>query len=378
MVSAAAALAYAAIAALAVAPRYPCLFAGFVYDDVPAVLTHPVVRLHAPWQAAFALDYWGSRIGGQHTHGSFRPLTTLSFAASAVLGGADLPAGAFPPAWRFRAVSFALHALVSCLVLRLCVRMSGSLPAAAAAAALYAAHPLLSEPVCCVALRGDVFAGLTTLLALEAFTRFVTGTPRGSRVWGWGSLASLAVTLLWATVGTFAKETGVAVLLICLAYGIIAALASAQSARGSDPSARALQMRAVYGAVITTCGAGGLFFLRLAIQGHRMPVFTAFDNISVHLRDPMHRLLTLSFLNAWHLSLFVWPTPLGVDWSGYALAPVTQWDDPRNALTAAVGVVLGGSILVATWAAFTWRGVGSGGSVIEGGVDLGCVGEAGK
>jgi len=79
--------------------------------------------------------------------------------------------------------------------------------------------------------------------------------------------------------------------------------------------------------------------LRLAIQGNRVPVFSAFDNISINLQ-PFPLFLTLSYLASRHMSLLLFPWPLGVDWSGYALPPVTSIYDARNILTLAVFTVI--------------------------------------
>jgi hypothetical protein len=310
-----------------------------VYDDNPAVVSHPVVRLQEPWWRAFSEDYWGSRIGGQHTHGSYRPLTTLSFAASAAAwrgAPALLAGGGFPPAPPFRAVSLALHAAVSVQLLRLCAALSGSLPAAAIAAALFAATPLHAEPVCCVALRGDLLSGLAALLCVEAFLRFLGG--RGRR---W-----LAGALLSAGVATFCKETGVAALLSAAVLGALHALAVAAgrgggggSGGGEGAAVAAGVKRGLLGAGAALLAALGLFLARLAIQGNRVPVFSAFDNVSISL-PPFARALTLAYLAARHLSLIAVPWPLGVDWSGFALPPVVALDDPRNLLTAVVAAAV--------------------------------------
>jgi hypothetical protein len=323
------------VGAVAIASRYPCWFSPFVYDDTPAVVSHPVVRLQEPWWRAFSLDYWGSAIGGHHTHGSYRPLTTLSFAASAAAwpGASGLLAGGrFPPAPPFRAVSLALHALVSAQLLRLCAALSGSLPAAAVAAALFAATPLHAEPVCCVALRGDLLAGLCALLCVEAFLRFLR---RGAGGW-------LAAALAAAGVGTFCKETGVAALLAAALLGVLHALAVAGGGGGGGSggaAAAAGAQRGLLGACSALLAALALFLARLAIQGNRVPVFSAFDNVSINL-PPAPRALTLAYLAARHLALLAVPWPLGVDWSGFALPPVVALSDPRNALTAAVAVAV--------------------------------------
>jgi len=70
---------------LGILSHLTCLFADFTYDDHPAVLEHPVSRLAQPLRRALFTDYWGLDITSFHSHGSFRPVTTASFALSSIL-----------------------------------------------------------------------------------------------------------------------------------------------------------------------------------------------------------------------------------------------------------------------------------------------------
>ncbi|XP_068204279.1 protein O-mannosyl-transferase Tmtc3-like [Palaemon carinicauda] len=64
---------------LAVALYLNTLQAGFVYDDHRAVLGNQDVVGSGPWWRVFEHDFWGSPLARKASHGSWRPVTTLSF-----------------------------------------------------------------------------------------------------------------------------------------------------------------------------------------------------------------------------------------------------------------------------------------------------------
>lgn len=344
------ALAAALLTALSFFSHAPCRAAPFTYDDAPA-LSHPVARLAEPLSGVWTRDYWGARLRGAHTHGSFRPLATLSFALSARAGG-DAPA--------FRAVNFVLHALASILVAWLASRATRSTAAALAAGVTFAIHPALAEPVCAVALRADVLAGVAALVCVDAFT-FAVARSRTAV----GCAAALAAALVAAAVGTLCKETALAAVLVCAAYAA-AVFASARifwdpdlvdasilcgcARLSATPAARdagahrrnpftLAATRAPVAAAVVGAGGAAIFVVRRWFAASALPVFSAFENISIGL-EPGARAMTRAYLFARHLSLLCFPAPLGVDWSGFAVAPVVSIFDARNGLTVGVAATV--------------------------------------
>jgi len=96
----------------------------------------------------------------------WHPLTWLSYMASADAHGAT---SAGP--WVMTDVL--LHALGAVLLLIVLTRMTGRVAPAAFVAALFALHPLQSEPVAWVSGRKDVLAGLFCMLTLLAWLAWV-------------------------------------------------------------------------------------------------------------------------------------------------------------------------------------------------------------
>lgn len=341
-------LAAAFLILLSVISHEPCRAAPFTYDDTPA-LSHPVARLAEPLSGVWTRDYWGARLRGAHTHGSFRPLATISFALSARVSS---------DASAFRAVNFVLHALASILVARLASRATRSAAAALVAGTTFAIHPVLTEPVCAVALRADLLAGVAVLICVEAFTFAVAQ----ARTVG-GFIAALVVALVAAAVGTLCKETALAAALICVAYAAAvfatarifwdpdlvdasilcgcARISTSVTPRESNAHRRnpftLAATRAPNAIMVVVAGGAAIFGVRIWFAASALPVFSAFENISIGLESGP-RVLTRAYLFARHLSLLCFPAPLGVDWSGFAVAPVVSIFDARNFVTA--GVVL--------------------------------------
>jgi protein O-mannosyl-transferase len=124
------------------------LGAGFVFDDL-ALLADPVIASPSGWWQSWKLL-------------QTRPLTWFSFWANYQTSGET--------AWPWHAVNLALHIAV---VLILWDVLRALLPERAAliGAALFAVHPLLTEPVAYVFARSSLIATLFSLLAIRAWIR---------------------------------------------------------------------------------------------------------------------------------------------------------------------------------------------------------------
>ncbi|XP_037086806.1 protein O-mannosyl-transferase TMTC2-like [Pollicipes pollicipes] len=84
------------------------LRAGFVYDDTRAILTNGDVRSSTPLTALLQHDFWGTPLSHGGSHGSYRPLTVLTFRLNHALAG-------LRPAL-YHTTNVALHAVCSGLV----------------------------------------------------------------------------------------------------------------------------------------------------------------------------------------------------------------------------------------------------------------------
>ncbi len=160
---------------------------AFTYDDKAIVRDNPRIRSPQTVGQLFAREYFG---GPRGTGSTYRPALLLSFAVQWWIHGKDVVA--------FHVVNVALHAAATLALAALLLRVGVSPPASAAAALLFAVHPIHVEAVTSLVGRGEVQSALFTLLYLHAalFLR------RGSRLAALG----LAVTAYAAAVLT--KESG--------------------------------------------------------------------------------------------------------------------------------------------------------------------------
>ncbi|XP_076064099.1 protein O-mannosyl-transferase TMTC2-like isoform X2 [Oratosquilla oratoria] len=208
---------------------------GFVYDDHRAVLGNRdvvgVVATSSPasftspssssspassssWTDIWGNDFWGTPVTSSGSHGSWRPLTTLSFRINAVLASVlaapdhdpevppspppplhAVPSASSPspspspsssssppplPAWTFHAVNVAIHAGVTGAYVGVLRAHGVGRLAALTAGLLFAAHPAHVEAVAGVVGRAELLAGLGFCLALAAHAQYVRGTARAS------------------------------------------------------------------------------------------------------------------------------------------------------------------------------------------------------
>jgi protein O-mannosyl-transferase len=139
------------------------------------------------------------------TSGLYRPFATLSFLFNyAILRNGANPAG-------YHVVNLALQMLNAILVYFLVWRLSKDLALAAATAALWTLHPVLTEAVTNIVGRADILAGTGVLGGLLCYIR---GAAEPGRVrFGW--LASLAA---FASAGYFSKENAIVLPALMVAY----------------------------------------------------------------------------------------------------------------------------------------------------------------
>ncbi|KAK9831331.1 hypothetical protein WJX81_003095 [Elliptochloris bilobata] len=125
---------YAVLVALTCGAYLNTLFASFAFDDNFAVITNgDVTDDNKPLSVLFKNDFWGTRIWNDQSHKSYRPLTVLAFRFQRKFGARVFDRLGWRREdvgqWRgvnpipFHASNILLHALVTCLVFKLAVRM---------------------------------------------------------------------------------------------------------------------------------------------------------------------------------------------------------------------------------------------------------------
>lgn len=170
-----------ALVALTAYALWPVTRAGFIrMDDDEYVLHNPLVTGGPSLAAAKVLL--------THTHENlYHPLSLITFMFDYAAFGPS-PAG-------YHRVNLAIH-LASCVLLFLLLqRMTGAVWRSAAAAALFAIHPLRVESVAWVSERKDALSLLFALAALAAYVRWARLWERPRRAAGFG-FPSLALYLL--------------------------------------------------------------------------------------------------------------------------------------------------------------------------------------
>jgi tetratricopeptide (TPR) repeat protein len=186
-----------AVAALAVHAR--ALDAPLVWDDRLLIMRSPLVLEPHPLWAYFRAPFWNEGFDADSVRAFFRPLVTLSFRLDYVVNGAS-PFG-------FHLTNVVLHAAVTVLVFAWMRRLRAGLLAAAAATALWALHPRLTESVTWVSGRTDVLAALLMFAAMLTWPDDGGGNPGRRAPRAWAAAALLLLALLAkevAIVGGFA------------------------------------------------------------------------------------------------------------------------------------------------------------------------------
>lgn len=170
------------------------LFCGFVRDDIPQIVNNPQVQSWDYLPRLLGSHLW-SQVGPDETVLFYRPIFSVWMLLMHTFGGVT------PWFWHFS--SILLHGMATYLVFRFCQRLTASDIGAAAAAAIFAVHPIHVEAVTWVSASCEL---LFTIFALAAMLALVDTYPDAEpRIWA---------SALWFGAGLFAKETGLVMLAI--------------------------------------------------------------------------------------------------------------------------------------------------------------------
>lgn len=164
---------------------------GWTYDDYPVVVRNLDIR---SWSAFLRDTYPG------------RPLRELTYMIDYALFGAD-------PRW-YHLQNIVWHGLNGFLLFTLVRSLKGSLWLAWTAGLIFVTHPLTVEVVANTSHRKDTLATAFALLAAVLFLR----SYQSRRGWAW-----LLAALVCGVVACFAKQTGVAIFVVLLAYDLFLA-----------------------------------------------------------------------------------------------------------------------------------------------------------
>ena len=264
------ALAALAVAALSFVLYLPTVNYDFIrYDDPDYVQLHPRVSQGLTWDNVV----WSLRA---FEVGNWHPLTLISHMTDVSLFG--MRPGAH------HLVNVVLHAINAALLLVLFARATGALVPAAAAATLFAIHPLNIESVAWIAQRKSVLAMAFLLLAMNAYVGWVR--HRRARSYA-ASVALVAAALA-------AKPMALVAPLLLLALDV-------WPLRRGDG-----WRRLVFEKVPFVALAGAATVVTIVAQ-------TAGGAIgSLEAVPPAARVARSVFAYAWYLLRMVWPTNLSL------------------------------------------------------------------
>ncbi|XP_060533204.1 protein O-mannosyl-transferase TMTC1-like [Cylas formicarius] len=305
---------YGSVGMLAVACYLNGIGGDFVHDDIPAVTLNKDVLAINPLRNVFVNDFWGTPMADENSHKSYRPLTVLTFRANYLCFGLTPVA--------FHLTNVALHSIASVLFTKVCLCVGGLKPQfATLAGLLFSVHPVHTEAVTGIVGRADVLACVFFLLSILAYHGYATDGKH--HVW-------LSVTM--GGLSMLAKETGVTVLLLNLAYDFYLNWPYIKRTI-SDVRWNRQTLRFSKRAAKVFTSTGVLLALRLAILQGSLPRFSEQDNPAAFHASIYVRFLTFCYLAAFNWWLLLCPATLSHDWQMGSVPLVTSISDTRNLAT---------------------------------------------
>nr|XP_046917032.1 protein O-mannosyl-transferase TMTC2-like [Dermatophagoides farinae]XP_046917033.1 protein O-mannosyl-transferase TMTC2-like [Dermatophagoides farinae] len=299
------------------------LDADFAYDDNRAILNNQDVLSTTPWYHLFINDFWGTPIQSSNSHGSYRPITVVSFRLNHMIHG-HTPFG-------FHLVNLLLHLIVTLLYTIFIERLLNGRRQrriTLIASLLFASHPIHVESVTSIVGRADVGAALFYLLALYFYVKFVESNNHGQ------CRKYLCYTIVMATFSMLTKEHGITCLLLCIIYHLFIVHHFFPFNRQNWTKILRQQEYGQLRRGIRTISIALIIMIifRLSIHRYR-PSFSSADNPISDNPSVMVRFLTFHYLPVFNFWLLIYPQWLSFDWSMDAIPLIVSWFDRRNIFT---------------------------------------------
>jgi len=204
----------ALVVAAALLPYGNAFGHAFVRDDEVIIRDNAALDSLPTLGRALLSNYWGAHVAD----GQWRPLALASWALNRAAGGLDTRG--------YTALDLAIHAAVCLALLRLALSLGAGTRASAAAALLFAVHPVHAEAVTGFVGRADTLATLFVLLALLWHRRAAGGAK-----------AARALAALCLAAALLSKESAVAALALIPAMDWLAPAPDAEG-RPAGPRRR--------------------------------------------------------------------------------------------------------------------------------------------
>ncbi|KAL6961827.1 hypothetical protein U1Q18_044449 [Sarracenia purpurea var. burkii] len=243
----------------------------FVYDDRRAILSNQDTNSNNPSIPLWTNDFWGTPLKSASSHGSYRPLTVLTYRWNHWMSGYT--------AWSYHLTNVAMHVTMTALVYQLATHLM-SRTAAGFASIIFAVHPIHTEAVASIVGRADMLAGILVMVAVIGYVKY-RDTYNQEDEWTEDSSKSkspkynkktrkyyefvsektgrdfktdcskqtlsakkyvyLTVTLVSSALAIFSKESGYAALPICMVYELLMMARAKMMKFQTPPSSSALK-----------------------------------------------------------------------------------------------------------------------------------------
>uniref|UniRef100_A0A0N5AA37 dolichyl-phosphate-mannose--protein mannosyltransferase n=1 Tax=Syphacia muris TaxID=451379 RepID=A0A0N5AA37_9BILA len=280
---------------------------SFVFDDLPAILTNPVIRQFKNITNFFIHDFWGHPISQSLSHKSFRPLTSLTFALNYALFG-------FSPT-SYHILNIAIHNINVLLIyitsnkllLRHTLNTSISDQASFICSILFAVHPIHTEAVANIVGRAEL---LMTSFVLVTICIYVDGINCG-----YFSLFRIILLTLTSVCSLLSKEQGIVAI-------------------------KRTYSNLPYHKYIAVTLLLLLCILRLFINGFQMPNFSSFDNPAAFHPSIWVRVINRIYLLNYHLFLLIYPVNLCFDYSMGCMPLIETFFDLKLYITLISSFIL--------------------------------------
>ncbi len=136
----------------------------FGYVRSRAILSNADVLPSTPISSIWKNDFWGTAINSSNSHGSYRPISVITFRLNYWISG-------FKP-WSYHLVNVILHSVSTYLVFAL-GRVLLPHPAQITAALMFAVHPVHCEAVASIVGRADILANIFFVLSFLCYIEHV-------------------------------------------------------------------------------------------------------------------------------------------------------------------------------------------------------------
>ena len=175
---------------------------AYMYDDKAQILDNPYVHGFGHLREVLTTSVW-SYAGAQALNSYYRPVMTLGFLICYWVFG--------PSAWGFHLVSLLLHAAVVLMLFLFAARLFRDRGAAFATAALFALHPIHTEPVAWISAVTDLEV---TFFFLLTFTCYLMLEGRRGRA----LFAMQAATGLSFLLALLSKEQALTLVFLAIIF----------------------------------------------------------------------------------------------------------------------------------------------------------------